>query len=417
MEKVGYIIKKWWFYPLLMGVILRLIIIPVTFHPDLWGHSSVAYFFAHKGVLNIYEYLANLPSTHPLVKGMGIGDIFIYPPLTYFTLGIFRILARPFENPNFLIMIWNGVADALKFPMLHWHLFLYKLPYLFVDIAGAFIFAKLFNDDKKRTAIVLWLFNPLAIYSTFMMGQIDILPVFFTILSLYFFQRKKYRLSLICLGIGGSYKMYPLLLILPYAFVIGKNFKERVGFIFWGVLPYVVTILPYLPSPAFRGMVLFSPKSTKMLFMGWNVSGAEVIFPFLIILTFIYLHSYYSKTKLSIYSYSLLILLLIFSVTHYHPQWFLWLTPFLLWFLITDNFKYSILVGLMFLSWFFITLFFEPSLSYGLFSPIFPGLSNSPGMSDILSKYINAFQFKSMVRSVFAGASLFISYRIFKENI
>src|SRR4030042_4040903 len=145
MKKLNDISKNWWFYPLLIGVILRLIVMPITFHPDLWGHSSVAYFFAHKGILNIYEYLANLPSVHPLVKHMGIGDIFIYPPLTYFTLGIFRILVRPFENPDFMTMIWNEASLALKFPILHWHLFLYKLPYLFIDIGTAFIFAKLFD--------------------------------------------------------------------------------------------------------------------------------------------------------------------------------------------------------------------------------------------------------------------------------
>ena len=32
---------------------------PITVHPDFWGHSFTAYFFAYKGVANIYDYLVN----------------------------------------------------------------------------------------------------------------------------------------------------------------------------------------------------------------------------------------------------------------------------------------------------------------------------------------------------------------------
>ncbi|KKQ52139.1 hypothetical protein A2865_03340 [Candidatus Woesebacteria bacterium RIFCSPHIGHO2_01_FULL_39_17] len=408
--------NKWWFWWLVVGIVLRLILIPITFHPDLWGHSSVAYFFAYEGRLNIYDHLASLSTTHPLVRSMGVGDIFIYPPLTYFTLGIFRFLVRPFADPNFMPMIWSEVPKALSFPTLHWHLFLFKFPYLFIDIAIAFIFAKFFGQEKRKLAFALWIINPLTLYATFMLGQIDILPTFFVILSLYFLKQKKYRASLISLGIGGAYKSFPLLFILPAAFILGRTFKEKIKYILWGLIPYFLTVAPYLASSTFRQMVLFSPKSTKMLFMGWNVSGAEVIFPFIILLSFLYLHSYYAQNKLSVFSYEFLIMLLTLSITHYHPQWFLWLTPFLLIYLIKSNFKYSLLIISMFLTWLIITLFFEASLSYGLFSPIFPSLSQATSLSDVVNNYTNVFQIKSVVRSFFAGGSIYLSYLFFRNN-
>ena len=408
--------KKWWFWWLIAGVILRLVLMPTTFHPDLWGHSSVAYFFAYEGRINIYDHLASLSSTHPLVKSMGVGDIFIYPPLTYFTLGIFRLLVRPLANPNFMPWIWTENPAALSFPIFHWHLFLFKLPYLFIDVLTAFIFAKLFDEKKEKLAFILWLFNPLTLYATFMLGQIDILPTFFLILSLYFIKKKNYPGSLVALGIGGAYKTFPLLFIFPAAFVLGRTFKEKVKYLLLGFIPYFLTIAPYLTSSAFRQMVLFSPKQAKMLFMGWNVSGAEVIYPFLIILTFLYLHSFYAKNKLSIFSYEALIMFLTFSVTHYHPQWFLWITPFLLVYLIKLNFKFTLLITMMFFTWFFITLLFEASLSYGLFNPIFPTLSHASSLSDLVNRYTNVFQLKSIIRSFFAGGAIFLSYFIFRNS-
>jgi len=400
--------KAWWFNLLLIGVLLRLALMPATLHPDLWGHSSAAYFFAYQGKLNIYQTLLSLPQDHPLVKNIGVGDVFIYPPLTYFSLGIFRLLAKPFSDPNFIPWMWSNLASIHSYPNLFWHLFLFKFPYIFVDIAAAFILAGLFDDiKKKKLAFLLWIFNPATLYATFMIGQIDILPTFFALLSLYLAKKGKKEWAMVSLGVGGSYKMFPLLLIIPAALILDNNFVKRIKYMIIGFAPFILISLPFLSSVAYRQMVLFSPKSQKMLFMVWNVSGAEGVYPFIFILSIIYFYAYYFGQRIRLGIAFLSILLLIFSVTHYHPQWFLWVTPFLIWELIQSNFKYWPAVAIFVLSWVVITLFFEPSLSFGLFNPIAPNLENAVGLTEVLGKYTNVFQFKSLIRSVFAGTSLF----------
>lgn len=413
--KFKELFSKWWFKLLLLGIAARVVLMPITLHPDLLGHSFSAYFFAYKGKLNVYEELLSLPKDHPLVKNVGISDIFIYPPLAYFTLGFFRLMVRPFENPNFIPWAWENISRLSTFKGIYLQLFLYKLPYLFVDLGIAFLLSSLFEDvKKKKQAFALWIFNPISLYATFMIGQLDILPVFFTVLSCFFIHKKKNILALISLGIGASYKMYPLFFVVPAAFILGETFKEKIKYLFWGFLPFVVTIAPFLTSKAFRQMVLFAPKSQKMLFMGFNLSGAEVIYPFIIFLTVFFLISYFAKKKLNLEIYIISILLLIFSITHYHPQWFLWVTPFLIWDLARNNFKNWIITFLLLASWLFITLFFEPSLSFGLFNPIWPGLNNAKGLSEVVGKYTDVYQLKSMARSVFAGASLFYCLHLFK---
>lgn len=415
MRLLRKIIKAWYFPWLMAGVILRLIISPITAHPDLWGHSFTAYFFAYKGILNIYDYLINLSQSHPLVKNFGVGDIFIYPPITYFTLGIFRFLVRPFTDTNFIPWVMENIDKVYLYPKIHSHLLVFKLPYLFFDIGLAFLLSSLFKKEKQRKiAFVLWMFNPLTLYSTFMIGQFDILPTFFVVLFFYLINKKKLNWAMFSLGIGGSYKMFPLLLIPPAAFRLKERLGERIKLILIGFLPFIISIFPYLNSKAFRAMVLFSPKNQKMLFMGWPVSGAEMLFPFIIGLVFIYLFTLYYKIRL--WKTSLWILILIFSVTHYHPQWFLWITPFLIWELVENKFKNIFLVLILLGCWLFITLTFEASLSYGLFVPIFPNLQYAPSLANFLSRWFNVFQLKSLVRSIFAGTALFYSWIILKKN-
>jgi hypothetical protein len=392
---------------LIIGVLLRLVLMPVTLHPDILGHSFSAYFFAYEGKINLYDTLAELPQTHPLVKNFGVSDIFIYPPLTYFTLGLFRVIVKPFSDPNFVPFLMENLSQIHYRNDLFLNLFLFKFPYLFFDVGLAFLLAGLFDDLKKKNlAFALWIFNPVTIYATFMIGQLDLLPAFFSVLGIYLFKKEKFSWAAFSVGVAASFKMYPLFLLFPLAFLSNIKFSEKIKNLVFGVAPFIFFIAPFVNSPAFRAQV-FSPKSQKMLFMGWPLSGAEVIYPFILGLSILCFSAYYSKKKSDLPVYFASALLLTFSVTHFHPQWFLWVTPFLIWELVENNFKNWFLTFTIFISWLVLTLMFEPSLSYGLFNPLWPDLDKAAGLSDLLGRYTNVFQFKSLVRSLFAGASLF----------
>jgi hypothetical protein len=407
---------RWWFKWLVFGTILRLILMPITLHPDIWGHSFTAYFFAYQGKLDPYQALISLPNDNPIVRNFGITDIFIYPPLTYFTLGIFRLLIKPFVDPNFLPFVMEFPSQVYERADLLWNLFLFKLPYLFIDIGLGFLLAGIFDDlDKKKKAFMFWMINPVTIYATFMLGQIDILPTFFTVLSLYFAGKDKKSLSLLSLGIGASYKLWPVFLVIPAALILETKFWKRLKYMALGLLPLAVTLLPYFNSKAFRYMV-FSPKSQKMLYMNFPVTAAEGIYPFILILTIIYFYVYFKNKEVNLSACYLAVLLTIFSVTHYHPQWFLWLTPFVVIELVSNNLKYWVIALMLFLSWLMITLFFEPSLSIGLFAPIYKDVLNFSGLTDVVSKYYNVFQIKSIIRSIFAGGAAFYIFDILRPN-
>jgi hypothetical protein len=409
--------KKWWFPWLIAGVALRLVLMPITFHPDLLVHSYAGYFFAYQWQLNIYDFLAHLPTTHPLVQHYNYADLFIYPPLTYYTFGIFRLLVKPFADPNYIPWVWSHLGSLYSNKELYLHLFLFKLPYLFFDIALGFILSNFFKGQKKKKlTFSLWMFNPVTIYATFMMGQFDLLPAFFTILAIYLIQKGHKVWSVFSLGVAACYKIYPLFFVVPAAFIEGDKFWEKIKLIALGFAPYILFALPFISSPAFREMVLFNAKDQKMLFMVFMLTGAEGVYPFIIGLIIIFFISYFAGKGRDITYYFLAILLLFYSVTSYHPQWFLWVAPLLIYELVKNNLKHWPLIATLFVCWLAITLLFEASLSYGLFSPIFPQLANAPSLSDTISRYTNVYQLKSILRSIFAGDSVYYLYLLFSEK-
>ena len=401
--------KNWWFWPFVVGILLRLIVMPITFHPDFLAQTITSYFFSHKGIINIYDYLISLPAGNSLAQNFSIQYIYIYPPLMYFSQGILNLLVRPFTDSSFIPWVIENVSNIYIKDTLSYHLFIYKLPYLIIDLIAGVLLSNIFSElKKKKIAFLLWMLNPLAIYTTFIVGQNDLLPVVFTILSLLYFERRNTSIGMIMLGIAGSLKMYALLFILPAAFLMNKNLLGRLKLIVIGFLPYVLTVGPFAFSKGFRQLVLLNPESQKVLFMRLPLSGAEGVLVFMMFLVFIYIFSYYETEKISPNNYFGSIMLLLFSTTHFHPQWFLWATPFLVIFLTKNNYSYSMVVLLLIAAWAGITFLFEPSLNYALFASLKPEIANGVAVSSIVSKYYDANLLKSVIRSIFAGASLYL---------
>ena len=62
------------------------------------------------------------------------------------------------------------------------------------------------------------------------------------------------------------------------------------------------------------------------------LSGAEYLSVFMVayfVLLILATRSHNQKD--SLWRFGLVLMLLFFAITHYHPQWFLWVAPFLVW--------------------------------------------------------------------------------------
>jgi len=404
---------KW----ILIGLVLRLILMPFTVHSDLTALSLGGWVISQKGmILNFYDYLSTLDKSNPLVHLYGIG-LFNYPPLAYLTPGLFMFLLSPFYNFSVNYVFMTGMDKIFQTTDLYRNIFLLKLPYLIFDFLLAFLLLKIFKKEQGQRVFKIWMLNPLTLYATFMIGQFDIIPTLLVVAGIFFAFRKQKWLSVIMLGIGGAYKMFPLLFLPIFALVLERGFWRRIWLFVIGLLPYLVIIAPYfLFSPMYRQSAFLASQTEKMLYMKLPLSGAEYLSLFIVGYFCLLILAARTKQQLeNLWCFGFALMLLFFSVTHYHPQWFLWIAPFLLWDWLVFGTKHRFSLILLFGCWLVITLFFETSLHIGLFAPIAPGLLKVSNLTDLIGHFYDVFVIKSAVRSLFAAVSIFLLFDLLRE--
>ena len=412
-------LKKIWII-LIVAITIRLFLSLVTFHPDIQAFALAGYLIKQGNILNLYDLLSALPEGHQILKSYPT-YIFNYPPLIYLWHGLFYSSINIFSNQNFLEMFLFNVPEALKNPVVFIHLFTLKLPLMVFDLGTGFLLFKFFEDKTKAViALVLWLFNPVTLHATYMMGQFDIIPVFFTILSILLLKNKLTfktgLLAALSLGLGAAFKIYPLFFVVPLISLF-KSWKIRSLIAFSALSPYILSILPFINSSGFRSNALVASQTTKSFYSQIAVSGGESILLFLSALAFFYflfLHNTISPSR--VWRYFFITLLLFFIFTHTHPQWFLWLTPFLIIELVESKFKnvYAGILALM--SFIGLLFFFDPSLTIGLFAPLWRDLYSSKSLWELLNISIDFNFARSFLHSIFVGAGLFYLYIYFPRS-
>ncbi len=401
--------KKYW-QIILFAIIIRLLLSSFTFHQDIQTFNLAGKLVAEGNILNLYDYLPALADNDPL-KNLAV---FNYPPAIYLFHGVFNFLFNLLRFPVNLFLL-DSAANYGNI-LFNIHLLLLKLPYLIFDLLTAVVLYKLFtNENQKRLALLLWLFNPINLYATFMMGQFDIIPTFFTILSIYFILKNKLNLAAFSLGAGIAFKIYPIFLIIPLI-ITGKNLFEKMKLFILAILPYLFTILPYLSSHNFRSTALFANQSSKSLYAQIAVSGGEsiIIFPALLIL--FYLIILIRKERSASWRTYLIPLLLFFIFTHFHPQWLIWVTPFLILEIVNTGLKNVMPIIAIIISFIGSLFFFDPSLTIGLFAPLIPMLHNSAGLWELLKIAPDINYSRSILQTLFAGSSLYLIYINFSNK-
>lgn len=384
---------------LLSGVFLRLIFMPFTMHPDILHIYYHPFFLAYKGVWNIYNYHADFFRAH---------RYFYYSPLTYLFFGAYLYFIKPFLSGfDFFMEKVRYVTDFGGGHSAHYlteiqgrglfrFLFLMKLPYLFFDagLLALMIKSSRFCADAKRSRLTLWwALNPLLIYTSYLLGQFDIIPVFFIFLASYFALKQENNLSMVSLGIGSAFKGFPLFLIFPFSFFFGRNIKGTIRYAFAGLLPLFIIVGPYY--------MLCGSKVLGTFLSGRIINRLGFSDPYGPVRLFIFIPIYLvfcaSLFKKSIrdklgrawpFKISLLTLALLFFTFSISFHYFLWLTPFILLLGAHSGSKITgiYLISIILLG---ITTLAGKGVCGGLFSPIYPQFfMGLPGLDEIIKKFL-----------------------------
>lgn len=414
LSKMENFLGSWYGRVFLSALTLRVFLLPLFFHPDLkiiFYNSS----FLSQGVWNIYDFLAKN-------NELAFLGPFVYPPLTYFFFGFLEFLLAPFAGVGWSSWLASG-NEAVTSPLIFRFLFLAKLPLLVFDLAIAFVLVKFFKEEaEKKLAFAFWLFNPISLFGTSVLGQFDVIPTFLVALSLWFFAKGRYYQSSLALGVGAAFKSFPLLLLPFLAILASQDLKRRVKIFAVGLLPYLVFVAPYLRSHAFKESVLLSGLSQRIFISGIDLGFGEHL-PLIVIswvLLFFLAYSktssaYYKRGSYSFYAGSLFLLVLAFS--HFHPQWAVWAAPFLS-FWAARNPALRLPIVLLVVSFFGVVFLFpDRFLGFALLSPLDPGVLFLPPAREALVNVFDPQLLQNLSHAVLAASSLWIIFRLAEREV
>ncbi|MFQ6066291.1 MAG: hypothetical protein ACE5K3_03315 [bacterium] len=387
---------KW----ILVGLLIRLALMPFTIHGDIVGRNWTAYFLTYQGYL---------PSHY-----------MHHPPLAYYIMSFFQFLFKPvmpfYGDSPYSAGHWTNGPYVFRF------LFLLKSYYLFFDFGAAFLLLRLIDGQKKRLlAFKFWILNPVIIFVTYIHGQFDILPTFFLTLSLYYTAKNRLVRSFFWLGIGAAIKNFLFLYLVPSIILLGKGKIEKLKLLLWATVPYLALIYPYLGKPGSQDIGVWSGQSQRILDFEFNLGDFDRVYVFIIgytiISVFTYIHDHASNGKVMyerVWRVELMVSLWLYITVLFHPQWFVWIMPLLTLFIL-ENKRLITLYWLLVICFFVYTFRWGRGLFGRLFMPIDPVFfSKIKSPAEFIVSFYPYARFIHIFRSIFAGVLIWMMYEVYR---
>jgi len=237
------------------GIIVRLILMPITAHPfDVYAWYLITEDIAENGPFG----LQNFPPLwgHYFLVSVSYAYSWLTQILPAGTVPMNSISPALNFYPTFNIQVVPGLL----------YNFVVKFPFLISDILVTLLLYKIVAEltGKKalaETAALFWFLNPFLIWISAGWGMWDTLPVLFSLAAFYFLLKNQIGFSGVFLGLGVAAKLYPLLFLVPFTVYLLKKSPEdkrwqkslRFYLAFAGVslllfLPYIGMLASFLNS-------------------------------------------------------------------------------------------------------------------------------------------------------------------------
>lgn len=153
---------------------------------------------------------------------------------------------------------------------------------IFVD----FMIFRLLQKSKDASIVSVWVYalGPLAIYISFVHGQLDILPTFYFLTALILLENRKWKLAGVIIAIAISAK-FSFILVLPFFLVFffdNPRFRQGQGMLVKSfAVTFALTQFPLLFLEGYRQMVIATPEVQRIFMYGIDISQTTriLIFP------------------------------------------------------------------------------------------------------------------------------------------
>src|SRR4030042_2428254 len=300
---------------------------------------------------------------------------------------------------------------------------LFKILYLIFDIACMFIILRLSfdNEPEKRLRVFkFWIFNPVVIFVLYIFARHDIIGILAVLIALLLAKKERKYWAIIVLALCIALRFFPVMLLPLLVFYLARTKKDYI-------------ILSAVGISGLAGMELFSYFyfGRSLIFTLLNSQHFDYIlsskldlvihdriFIFIVAYTIIILSFLHIKKKSFdiLLNYGAIVYLAYVSLCYFHPQYVLWVVPFLVIVFVRRR-------QLLYYHWVQFALLMVILIYWGdlvtkfVFAPIdhkfFVYLT---GIIPIIERFYDSAKFVNIFRSIFTGVSLWMIYLIYKDN-
>ncbi|MDO5555873.1 MAG: hypothetical protein Q4G09_04340 [Clostridia bacterium] len=320
-------------------------------------YSDIIYTTAHSN--NIFTALlqGNFFGVYEVNYGFTLTEFFSTPVNVVYDLPIY-----------IFFMIWNFpvwiIQNILKINLLTnlFSLLWTKSLLIFFLFACSCVVKKICRKLNIKETLIKWIIlifvsSPLVFSSLFIIGQYDIIALFFILLGIYAYMNNDYKKFILWFAIAIPLKLFAIFAFIPLVLLKEKKITKIILSIICGCLILAVSrffssLMPYYieSTELFNSGMLDRLLSTSVLQINLGEASAFFI-AYFILCIFCYIKSVDSENLLKKYaiyipfaSFSILFLLVL-----YHPFWLIYTTPFfaILLFINPKYFKVNLILDMV----------------------------------------------------------------------
>ena len=394
----------------LIGLLIRLIFIPFFFQRDL---------------LSTYQRAAIIISTGNFLYGFMQLLTNVIHSVYFFIIksivpAINQITPTLLEKDSWISWIdFNSSYNVFTV------LALFKVFYLIFDIVCMFLILRLSFDDepqKKLQVFKFWMFNPVVIFVLYIFARHDIIGILATLVSLLLAKKGRKYWAIIVLSFGIALRFFPIMILPLLVFYLARTKKDYIILSLAGVSG--LSAVELFSHFYFGNSLIFSLINTQHFdFIVATkidlVAGSHSsIFIFVAVYVFIILSFLHIKNKSFdiLLNYGAIIYLAYISFCYFHPQYMMWVVPFLIIIFVRKRL-------LLYYHWIQFVLLMVMLIYWGdlvtkfVFAPIdYKYFVYLPGIIPIIERVCDSAKFVNIFRSIFTGVSLWMIYLIYKDN-
>ncbi len=426
-----------------MGLAIRIVILPLFASVDLLSNAFVTTVLVNQHQLIV----SNDP---PPIFYIDSGLYLLFHPVISSQFGNVFNLGPSFTPPTTPQMLAANTAGINVFVSI------LKLPFLAADLVIAFVLPRFFGDTRQAfLALLLWWFNPISIYISYMVGQYDVIATAFLVLAFYFLRSRRELWCLAALALATFFELFAVVL-LPFILIYwirtshtSQQTLRRVGG------------LVLAPAIAFLGLILilhfqataYTPANLALSASGVNGNFGSILYsrgltsqPILAIaFTFVgYSSQFPISSSLSdvillvVLVYGLLLILfartpgpywenlsgvtlatflILYALSGFLVQWVVWSLPFLI-LLLAKDLRGLLLPYVMFILGFFVyTWYFRATLFGALLQISVPSVSGVDPITALDNVGLPGIAVVNVGRSLFSAACLWFAYLALRGSL